>query len=88
MDKDEEWCSALRHWNARNKPVSRNLLIKQTRKGSSKVFPENSSSPGDANLAKEANQYAFNMEKMKSRTAVKQEIYRPAEEISLPDVAI
>ena len=66
----------------------RNLSIKQTRKGTRKVFPENSSSPGDTNSAKEANQYAFNMEKIKSRTAVKQEIYRPAEEISLPDVAI
>ena len=65
----------------------RNLSSKQTRRGSRKVFPENSSSPGDANPAKEANQYAFNMEKMKSRTAVKQDIYRRAEDIGLSEVA-
>jgi hypothetical protein len=65
----------------------RSISIKQDRRRSRKVFPGNHSTPGDTKFAEEANQYAFNMEKMKSRTAIKQAMYRPAEEICLPEVS-
>ena len=65
----------------------RNISIKQTRNRSRKVFPESPATPGNTNSAKEANHYAFNVEKIKSRTAIKQAMYRPAEESGLPAVS-
>ena len=68
----------------------RNISIKQTRRRSRKmsyITTGNPPTPADRNSAIEANQYACNMEQMKSRTAIKQAMHRPAEETGLPEVS-
>ena len=53
----------------------RNISIKQARRRPRKVFPENPSTPADTISAEGANQYAFNMENMKSRTDIIQAMF-------------